>query len=206
MLNPHWRVRKGGTAMSSISSILSSYSSYYSDLYSSLYSGSSSSITSLGVSTLAENIDSDGDDSWSYDEVASYASDYYELTGDVISTEDIFSTYDTDGDHALNASEQAAALEDDALGIESASSDSDSDTSLLSSVLSSDSSYAYEYLMSSLTQESTSSLMSQMFNTDDTNSSLLDGIYGTTSTAEAAEAYWISQYGDEASSTVDVTA
>jgi hypothetical protein len=32
----------------------------------------------LGVSTLAENIDSDGDDSWSYDEVASYASDYYE--------------------------------------------------------------------------------------------------------------------------------
>ncbi len=128
------------------------------------------------------------------------------MTGDVISTEDIFSTYDTDGDHALNASEQAAALEDDALGIESASSDSDSDTSLLSSVLSSDSSYAYEYLMSSLTQESTSSLMSQMFNTDDTNSSLLDGIYGTTSTAEAAEAYWISQYGDEASSTVDVTA
>jgi hypothetical protein len=155
---------------------------------------------------LLEELDSDGDNAWSYDEVSNYASDYSTLTGNKIDVDDIFASYDTDGDNSLSSTEQVDVLSDDALGLDDISSDdSDSSTDLLDSIMSS--SGGYSYLMSSLVQESTSSLLSQMFDMDDESSNLLSGVYDTTSVAEAAEAYWISSYEDsgDTTSSMDVT-
>ena len=59
------------------------------------------------------NLDSNGDDSWSLDELKSFESE-----SATFNSEDVMSTYDTDGDGVINPSERETLASDNALNLE----------------------------------------------------------------------------------------
>lgn len=59
------------------------------------------------------NLDSNGDDSWSLDELKSFESE-----SATFNSEDVMSTYDTDGDGVINSSERETLASDNALNLE----------------------------------------------------------------------------------------
>jgi Ca2+-binding EF-hand superfamily protein len=99
--------------------------------YSNLYSSDSDTESSvLGMleseSTQAppppppppeENIDSDGDDAWSLEELEAYAEFSSNVLGVTVDTDSIMETYDTDGDGLISSTEQAALMENNALNM-----------------------------------------------------------------------------------------
>lgn len=151
--------------------------------------------TSAVTSDLINSIDANHDKKWSEDEVSSYAKKYQELTGNTLDVSDIFKNYDVNGDKTLDTTEQASLLKSGDLGLDNLDSGyTASPASLEDTLMAQEPSMSGSLLMSSLTQESSSSLLSLMFNTDKSSSvGLLSGVFGKTSIASAAEAYWTSK-------------
>jgi Ca2+-binding EF-hand superfamily protein len=198
-------------SVNSLSYLLSGYtstsnSSSGSDLMSSLMSASSSggSVSSSALADkLADSIDANEDKAWSRSELASYASKYKELSGSSLDVSALMDTYDADGDGALSSAEQASVLGGDALGLDGiASGSASSDQSLFDEIASSGAS-PETFMVSSLLQDTTSSLISQMFGSGSTNTS---GVFGTTSSASAIKSYLFSKLEAEKTSSVDTTA
>jgi hypothetical protein len=185
----------------SISSIGSLFSGSSSNL-SSILSKSKSTDSSVVSSNLLNSLDANHDKKWSYDEVSTYAKKYEDLTGNALNVSDIFKNDDTNGDNTLNTSEQASLINSDGLGLNALNTGNKaSGTSLIDTMMANEPSMSDTLLMSSLMQESSSSLISLMFNSDSAGSTnLLSGIYGKTNSASMAEAYWASKYDETATS------
>lgn len=164
-------------------------------------------------STARPDLDTNRDGVWSKQEVSNYASDYEEATGVSIDVDGIFKEYDADESGTLTYSEYNSAISDDALGMELAqdliAAEEETDaTSSESTELSEWLSTLTDTQKISLTQsthwaETTSSLISSMFGSDDDSSNSLTSILNAVTQYSNAKLYTSSQYIDSLTAAVD---